>query len=168
MLHKPFPASPALRIHRHTVPPCIPLANLAARYLPLKSIAAGALAKGGRKQDLVGFVKALRREVTAYHLRLSTVMALRKQFGLDEKVSRKGKGREQVIADIGVADAEAKQVRIEWVDGRIGRCMVGVRGEVVKCVVIGEGVRDRETERRIMGGDARMEGIGARLLEGIY
>jgi len=65
-------------------------------------------------------------------------------------------------------DAEAKQVRIEWMDGKIGRMVVGRGGEVLKCVVIGEEGRDRETERVVLGGDGRMEGVAGRLLEGIY
>ncbi|RFU24634.1 hypothetical protein B7463_g11694, partial [Scytalidium lignicola] len=177
MLNKPYPGSNALRIHRHTVPPCIPIASFAARYLPppsssssTQSTAAGETMKvGGRRgQDLTRFVRALRREVVQYHNRIVVIKALRKAFGLDEKVSAKGKGRERVLYDISAADAEAKQLRIEWVDGRIGRCVVGERGEMLKCVVIGEDGRDREMERRVLGGDRRMEGIATRLKEGRY
>ena len=101
-----------------------------------------------------------------YHNRISTIKSLRKEFALDEKVSRKGKGKERVIADISAADPEAKQVRIEWVDGRIGRAVVGERGEVRNCVVIGEDGRDRESERRVLRG--QMGEIGERLREGVY
>lgn len=121
---------------------------------------------GAKRQDLTRFVRALRREIVGYHNRVSVIKGLRKEFKLDEKVSRKGKGRERVIADISVADAEAKQVRIEWVDGRIGRAVVDDKGDVKKCVVIGEEGRDREVERRVCAGG--MEGIGERLREGIY
>lgn len=121
---------------------------------------------GVKKQDLRRFARALRKEIVGYHNRISVIKALRKEFKLDEKVSRKGKGRERVIADISAADAKAKQVRIEWVDGRIGRCVVGEGGDVKKCVVIGEDGRDWETERRVVRGG--MEGIGERLREGIY
>jgi len=45
---------------------------------------------------------------------------------LDEVVEegRRGRGRQgEVIANISAADAEAKQVRIEWVDGGLdARC----------------------------------------------
>lgn len=120
----------------------------------------------GKRQDLSRFVRAVRREVVGYHNRISVIKGLRREFKLDEKVSRKGKGRERVIADITAADAEAKQVRIEWVDGRIGRAVVDDKGEVRKCVVVGEDGRDREVERRVVGGG--MEGIGERLREGMY
>ncbi|QSZ32120.1 hypothetical protein DSL72_001689 [Monilinia vaccinii-corymbosi] len=166
MLNKPFSGSAALRIHRHTIPPCIPLASLAAKYLPAPKVAGGIVKE--KRQDLTTFARNLRREVTGYHLRIASIKHLRKLFSLDEKLSKKGKEKEREIADISAADAEAKQVRIEWVDGKIGRCVVGMNGEVVKCVIIGEDGRDRETERRVLGGDKRMEGIADRLMEGIY
>ncbi|KAI9640479.1 hypothetical protein NHQ30_011225 [Ciborinia camelliae] len=166
MLNKPYSGSSALRIHRHTVPPCIPLASLAAKYLPAPKVTGGIVKE--RRQDLTTFARKLRREVTGYHLRISSIKHLRKGFSLDEERSRKGKEKEREIADISAADAEAKQVRIEWVDGKIGRCVVGINGEVIKCVIIGEEGRDRDTERRVMGGDKRMEGIAERLMEGIY
>lgn len=168
MLNKPFPDSQLLRVHRHTIPPFIPLASLVEKYLPhgKGSAEMGSKEVGVRKQDLRRFARSLRKEIVGHHNRTSVIKALRKEFQLDEKVSRKGKGRERVIADISAADAEAKQVRIEWVDGRIGRCVVGEGGEVKKCVVIGEDGRDWETERRIVRGG--MEGIGERLKEGIY
>ncbi|CZR65606.1 uncharacterized protein PAC_15506 [Phialocephala subalpina] len=167
MLNKPWAGKELLRVHRHTVPACIPLAALAERWLPNGK---GAVAMGGKemgkKQDLSRFVRAVRREVVGYHNRISIIKGLRREFKLDEKVSRKGKGRERIIADITAADAEAKQVRIEWVDGRIGRAVVDDRGEVGKCVVVGEDGRDREVERRVVAGG--MEGIGERLREGMY
>ena len=109
-----------------------------------------------------------------YHNRASAIKALRKTFKLDEVVEekrkRKEKGRQRVIADIGAADAEAKQVRIEWVDGRIGRAVVDDKGRVAKCVILGEEGRDYVNERRIVGevGMGRMEDIGERMFEGIY
>lgn len=121
---------------------------------------------GAKKQDLRRFVRTLRREIVGYHNRVSVVKGLRREFRLDEKESRKGTGREKVLADISAADAEAKQLRIEWVDGRIGRVVVDERGQVVKCVIMGEDGRDRETERKVVGGG--MEGIGERLREGMY
>jgi central kinetochore subunit Mal2/MCM21 len=175
MLNKPFSSDEGedrkglLRIHRHTIPPSIPLSALASKYLPCgkgASAIGSANGNGAKTQDLSRFTRALRREIMGYHNRVQVIKNLRKEFKLDEKVGRKGKGRERVIADISAADAEAKQVRIEWVDGRIGRAVVGERGEVRKCVIIGEDGRDRENERRVLRGE--MEGIGERLREGIY
>jgi central kinetochore subunit Mal2/MCM21 len=169
MLNKPFPGSELLRVHRHTVPSCIPLGILAEKYLPTGKDATpirNSKVPGAKKQDLRKFVRALRKEVVGYHNRLSAIKSLRKEFRLDEKESKKGKGREKVISDISAADAEAKQVRIEWVDGKIGRCVVDEGGRVVKCVVVGEEGRDGETERAVLRGG--VGGIGERLREGIY
>ncbi|KAG0646947.1 hypothetical protein D0Z07_6145 [Hyphodiscus hymeniophilus] len=172
MLNKPWPGQDLLRVHRHTVPPCIPLASLAERHLPSPRIDDDIVKR--KIQDLRAFVRALRREVVGYHNRSTVIKALRKTFKLDEDVKlkgrRKGKDRERVIADISAADAEAKQVRIEWVDGRVGRAIIGEKGEVLKCAVFGEDGRDYVNERRILGvhGEGTMDGIGERLLEGIY
>ncbi|KAH6672029.1 Cenp-O kinetochore centromere component-domain-containing protein [Halenospora varia] len=171
MLNKPFTTEEKelLSVHRHTLPPYIPLSHLVERYLPTgKGVSAMGARKveGQKRQDLRPFMRALRREVVAYHNRIAMIKSLRREFRLDEKVSKKGKGREKVIADISAADAEAKQVRIEWVDGRIGRCVVDDGGNVVKCCIMGEEGRDGETERAVVNG--RMEGIGERLREGIY
>jgi central kinetochore subunit Mal2/MCM21 len=149
-----------LRVHRHTVPPCIPLAALAAKYLPTPSIA-GDVVKA-RKQDLPRFVRCLRREAASYHNRVTAIAGLRKAFGLDVKKG-KGKGRELVIRDISAADAEAKQIRFEWMDGRIGRAVVDGKGHLQKCVIIGEDGRDRQMERRILSGDKTIDGMAERM-----
>ncbi|TVY23903.1 hypothetical protein LHYA1_G007741 [Lachnellula hyalina] len=171
MLNKPFAGSELLKVHRHTVPPCIPLAVLAENYLPTGKGATSISSNGGEKapgtktQDLRRFVRALRKEVVGYHNRISIIKGLRREFRLDEKESKKGKGREKVISDISAADAEARQVRIEWVDGRIGRYLVDEGGSVVKAVVMGEQGRDGEVERVLVG---EMAGVGERLREVIY
>ncbi len=103
-------------------------------------------AEGEKKQDLRRFVRGLRRELVGYHNRASVIKELRREFKLDEKISRKGKGRERVIQDISAADAEAKQVSITFVDGRTGRVEVDDKGEVKKCVITSaEDGRDRDT-----------------------
>lgn len=89
---------------------------------------------------------------------------MRKAFGLDVKKGKnKGKGRELVIRDVSAADAEAKQIRFEWVDGRIGRAVVDGKGEIQKCVIIGEDGRDREMERRILSGNQTIEQMAERM-----
>ncbi|KAG9240729.1 Cenp-O kinetochore centromere component-domain-containing protein [Calycina marina] len=169
MLNKPYVESNLLRVHRHTVPPCMSLSTLAERYLPSPKLEAGIVK--GKKQDLRRFVREFRKVAVAYHNRITAIKSLRKDFKLDEDLKRKngkGKERERVIVDISAADAEANQVRIEWIDGRVGRCVVGDTGEVKKCVVIGEDGRDRDAERCITERNGRMELIAARLKDGIY
>jgi central kinetochore subunit Mal2/MCM21 len=156
-------------VHRHTVPPCIPLAGLAARYLaPPPSD--GDQEEG--KQDLAKFARALRRELVRYHHRLGVVADLRKAAGLggkmttgdgEEGAGENGEGGDGRLVDISAADAEAKQISIQWADGRTGRLVMGDDGEIVKVVAVGDNGRDHEAVRQLFG-DAKTVGEVARRL----
>lgn len=162
-LNKPYPGSKLLRVHRHTVPPCVPLAALTEKYLPTPAAVTGDVLKV-RKQNLPRFVTALRKEIASYHNRVAAIAGMRKDLGLDVKEGReKGKGKGGVVRDVSAADAEARQIRFEWADGKIGRAVVGASGELLKCVVIGEEGRDKPLERKMLGGNGRIEGLAERL-----
>lgn len=160
MLNKPYPNSRYLRIHRHTVPQCIPLSGLAARHLPPPT------AKDDddvpKKQDLSRFVRVLRRELVRYHNRAAVIGDLRSSAGLE---SKKGKAREMEvpITDISAADAQAKQIRVEWADGQTGRLVISDDGDVVKMVVQGENGQDRDATRQFLEGSVRIEEVAKRL-----
>ncbi|RMZ72931.1 cenp-o kinetochore centromere component [Pyrenophora seminiperda CCB06] len=69
-----------LSIHKHTIPPCIPLQQLARRWIP-----------GSTKdeevdpeQDLVRFGRLLRKELVGWHMRVNAGEELRKSAGLEE------------------------------------------------------------------------------------
>ncbi|KAK4043765.1 Cenp-O kinetochore centromere component-domain-containing protein [Parachaetomium inaequale] len=171
LLNRPFPGpgSRHLRVHRHTLPACIPLAGLAGRYLPAPTPVKGGGGDGeGKKrqqqQDLGRFARALRREVVRYHHRLGVVADLRKAAGIEGRRGAEGEGEEPGrLVDITPADAEAKQLTIEWADGRTGRLVMGDDGEIVKLVVLGENGRDREAGRDLLGGAVRVEDVVKRL-----
>lgn len=198
LLNRPYSDAAAgrntwLRVHRHTLPPCIPLPGLAARYLPAPGPEGGkgdGDKEGGgerkpkRKQDLAKFARALRREVVRYHHRLGVVADLRKAVGLGGSKGKRGgdgdadgeeegereeeRGAERRrqpdrIVDITPADAEAKHITIEWADGRTGRLVMGDDGEIVKLVVVGENGRDREAGRDLLGGAVRVDDLARRL-----
>lgn len=118
-----------------------------------------------KKQDLAKFARALRREVVRYHHRLGVIADLRKAAGLTGKKNggEEGEEREQRLVDISPADAEAKQLTIEWADGRTGRLVMGDDGEIVKLVVVGENGRDREAGRDLLGGAVMVEEVVRRL-----
>lgn len=175
-LNRPYtPTSSFFRVHRHTVPPCIPLNGLASRYLPAPAPKRKEDHDGGdgrkapppravQQQDLPRFARALRREIVRYHNRVAVVADLRKVLGLD------GKRRDAVeraercpIYAIGAADAESKHIRVDWKDGRAGRLVLGDDGEVCKAVVLGEMGRDREVTRELLGGGERLEDVARRL-----
>ncbi|EMR68707.1 putative cenp-o kinetochore centromere component protein [Eutypa lata UCREL1] len=192
MLNRPWGAHARsfLRVHRHTVPACVPLSGLAARYLPpplIKRTAAEedadadadddgeeeddsrrrrAAAKGKQqqKQDLPRFARALRRELVRYHNRVAVIGDLRKAAGLEGKRRKSKEVMDPPIVDVSAADAEAKQIRIEWGDGKSGRLVMSDDGEILKMVVQkgamggGQG-QDRETVRQFLGGAVRIEEI---------
>jgi central kinetochore subunit Mal2/MCM21 len=156
MLNRPYRNSRHLRVHRHTIPPCIPLGGLAARHLTPPNPEQGDLQE---EQNLTAFVRALRKEIVKYHNRIAVIADLRKSVGLENKKS----SRELPITDISAADSEAKQVKVEWRDGRTGRVVMDDNGKVLKLVVYGESGRDRQTMRDMLSGGTRIEDVAASL-----
>lgn len=157
-----------LRVHRHTVPPCIPLRGLAARYLPAPKPARTAGEKGDaapeKRQDLSRFVRCLRRDIVRYHNRVSVIADLRRAVGLDGKRRNAEELAEgSALLAISAADTEAKQVRVDWKDGRSGRLVIGDDGDVVKLVVFGDMGRDRELTRELLSDGSRLEDVARKL-----
>ncbi|PSR85747.1 Cenp-O kinetochore centromere component-domain-containing protein [Coniella lustricola] len=172
LLNRPYKGtketSGCLRIHRHTVPPCIPINGLAARYLPAPSSTRNQEGDNEvasvRQQNLPRFVRALRREIVRYHNRVAVIADLRKAVGLDGKRrdARQLAERSPILA-ISAADTQARQVRIDWKDGRAGRLVIGNGGEVMSLVVFGETGRDREITRDLLSDGSRLEDVARRL-----
>ncbi|KAI8953316.1 cenp-O kinetochore centromere component [Xylaria longipes] len=165
MLNRPYANRRHLRVHRHTVPQCIPLSGLAARHLPLpaaKGCGDGDDDDAPKKQDLSRFARALRRELVRYHNRATVIGDMKKAAGLNSKKAP-DQELETEIADISAADAEAKQISLQWRDGRSGRLVMNDDGEVVKMVVQGDNGQDHEAVRQFLGGAARVEEVTRRL-----
>lgn len=158
-----------LRVHRHTVPPCIPLSGLAARYLPAPRSSNteaedGPEGRTEKHQDLSRFVRALRRDIMRYHNRVAVIAELRKTIGLDGKrKDAKEWAEKSSILAVSAADAEAKQVRIDWKDGRSGRLVIDDDGDVVKLVIFGENGRDRTLMRELLSSGSRLEDVAKQL-----
>ncbi|KAI0425021.1 cenp-O kinetochore centromere component [Xylaria sp. FL1042] len=161
MLNRPYANRRYLRIHRHTVPQCIPLSGLAARHLPLPA-ARDEDDAAPKKQDLAHFARSLRRELVRYHNRAATIGDMRKAAGLSSKKAS-DQDSETTLIDISAADAEARQISIQWRDGRSGRLIMNDDGEIVKMVVQGNNGQDRETVRQFLGGAVRIEEVTRRL-----
>jgi len=189
LLTRPHHDSTALRIHRHTIPPCIPLPALVARHLPLltpaRSVDANANAgaapvkgvaqKRAQRQDLPRLVRELRRELVGWHLRGACLRRLRGTCGLETREAAAGERETESmpgrsgIKEIEATDAEGMDIRIGWENGRVGRVRVDKGGRVERAVVVGERGRERVVERAIVcgkgEGKGRLEGLGGRLLE---
>ncbi|KAI9163427.1 hypothetical protein HJFPF1_05040 [Paramyrothecium foliicola] len=159
MLNRPFSNSKHLRVHRHTVPPAIPLAGLAARFLP----APPRKRNKSAKQDLERFVRALRREIARYHNRLGVAADLRRGLGLHRQDPENITANS--IIDFGIADIEAKQIKLTWADERNGRLVMDDDGEVVKFAVFDAQGRDWETAKELVTNGNRIEDVAAKLKE---
>ncbi|KAJ4413064.1 hypothetical protein N0V91_000038 [Didymella pomorum] len=149
-----------LRIHKHTIPSCIPLQQLANKWLP-QGAKDGDIAKDPG-QDLVKFGRALRKELLSWHMRLDAVQDMRSQAKLpapqaedelDNDVISGGRvlnafvssdppssdaeeddGSVPVrILDI-EADAAVRQVTVIWSDGRTAVLVVTKDGRIEKAI----------------------------------
>lgn len=163
MFNRPYDGSRHLRVHRHTVPPAIPLAGLAARYLPAPRADPSSSRGGGQSvQSLDRFVAALRRDIMRFHNRLGLTADLRRTVGLHRK-GRAATGPNDVV-EAGIADAEAKHVKLAWADGRNGRIVMGPDGVVEKFVVFdAEGRRDWRITQMLFDRRDGVEGIARKL-----
>ena len=153
MLNRPYPNSKHLRVHRHTVPPAVPLAGLAARHLPEPKPDD----EDSRPQDLERFARALRRDIMRYHNRLGVSADLRRALGLQEQDSQPLS--DNAIVSVGLADIEAKQIELTWADERSGRLVMDDDGKVLKLAVFGSQGRDWETTSQLFEKDDRIEDV---------
>lgn len=174
LLNRPSMESDNLRIHKHTVPPCVPLPALAARFLPQTPASDDEeSAKQGRIQDLHRLVRELRQELVSHHLRLDVITKLRADAGLLEDVEdgsgkRKRKAGKGGIEDVRALDLGAREIEISWTDESTVRILVSRKGVVEKVVAksVDGNARQRAVERRVMAGDGHIEGVMERLING--
>ncbi|KAJ6790218.1 hypothetical protein PWT90_11246 [Aphanocladium album] len=160
MLNRPYPNSSHLRVHRHTVPPAVPVGGLAARYLPAPRSEAAAQQT---TQDLDRFARALRREIVRFHNRLGLTADLRKTVGLQKKGRAGGGVTPNDVVEAGIADVEAKHVKLAWADGRSGRILMDQDGKVEKFVVFGPEGRDWRMTRLLFDSRDGVDDIARKL-----
>ncbi|KAJ4259771.1 hypothetical protein NW762_007703 [Fusarium torreyae] len=159
MLNRPYFNSKYIRIHRHTLPPAIPLSGLAARHLP----APRPESNNPPQQNLDRFVRTLRREIVRYHNRLGVSADLRRSLGLHDRMGDTIMPDD--IVEVGIADIEAKQIRFSWADDRSGRVVMDNDGKVVKLMMFGREGRDWETTKELYGKYERIEDVAKTLQE---
>ncbi|KAJ4358673.1 uncharacterized protein N0V89_003257 [Didymosphaeria variabile] len=175
-----------LKIHKHTIPPCIPLQPLANRWLPT----AKKSAEEPKEQNLVKFGRHLRKELVSWHLRLNTLEKLRKDakvedkpagpdesniepavgtvlnaFVSDDEDSEEEDPLSEAVGPLRIstldADAAVREITITWSNGRVGIFKVTKDGEVDKAVVrTKEGAREASLVSKALG---RIEGLLERL-----
>ena len=110
----------------------------------------------GKKQDLLAFVRELRRELVAWHLRSDAVEFLREKLGLlrDDGDEEDGETSRNDLGIVGfeATALEARYVRVEWEDGRIGRFKLSNSGKVERAVFMNDRGRDKQVEDAVIGG----------------
>ncbi|KAF2452573.1 Cenp-O kinetochore centromere component-domain-containing protein [Lineolata rhizophorae] len=139
LLHKPHPHLHSLRLHKHTIPPCIPLPALLSKHLPQPpprrrrrrhDTARGTSPTGPDdgdadgddadalpppRQDLPALARALRRELCAHHLRIAAVARARRAAGLPPERTRvPGSAAEAEVRkgeEVADADEDAGRMR---------------------------------------------------------
>lgn len=175
------------QVHRHTIPAFISLSKLESVYLPVPrsmrkvqtdeeendsdDAEAGEMLKAQKmrragNQDLRGFVRELRRELVAWHLRCDAVDLLREKLGLSDADGASSSSERETstgIVSLAPAAVETRYIRLEWEDGRVGRFKLSNTGVVERAVVIGDEGRDQRTEEAMTGGDGRVETLLERL-----
>jgi central kinetochore subunit Mal2/MCM21 len=166
-----------LRIHKHAIPPCIPLQQLANKWLPTTTKDADVYPE----QDLVKFGRSLRQELVSWHMRIEAVEKLRKEAGLkDAKADHANK--EKVVAstvcilnafvsedeassdvedeeETGSAhildiesDTAVRQITVTWSDRRTAVMSITKDGRVEKAVSrTRDGGRDTVLSRKAIG-----------------
>ncbi|KAH6662193.1 Cenp-O kinetochore centromere component-domain-containing protein [Plectosphaerella plurivora] len=154
MLNRPYPNSRRLRVHRHTVPPCIPLSGLAFRHLPPPP--KDDTDPDAAEQDLARFARELRREIVRYHNRAGAIGAI-SQAATAGAVSDVEDDDDMI--DVRAADPQAKQIELGWADGRTGRIILDDDGKIEKMVVYRFDVRDHETKKQVLGESLHIDDV---------
>lgn len=152
-------------MYRHTVPAFIPIEKLALKYLPVprpqrRTAEESQKPDRTRKQDLKAFVRHLRKELAAWHLRRDSIAWLHENLGLSEENTPQNKS---ALSSLAATSLEARYARLEWRDGRVGRFKISNSGLVERAVVIGDQGRDKRMEGVLTGGDRRVESLVGRL-----
>jgi central kinetochore subunit Mal2/MCM21 len=101
-------------------------------------------------------------------MRVDAVDFLREKLGLIDSEGRAqpfdvSPDRDTGVVSMAVVALEARYVRLEWIDGRVGRFKLSNAGIVEKAVVIGDQGRDKKTEDAMTGGGGRVETLLDRL-----
>lgn len=166
MLNRPWlPDSDFLKVHRHTVPPYIPLPGLAQRHLPPPPKKNEKTGQQERpvKQDLAHFARCLRKEIVRYHNRVGAIADLRRDIGITG--NEETDDEEKWLIDVSAVDPEAKQIKLEWANGRTGRAVMDPDGLVRQLVVFGPEGRDRESMRALWTENLRIEDLAGKLTQ---
>ncbi|KAJ5459917.1 uncharacterized protein N7458_001469 [Penicillium daleae] len=159
-----------LRVHRHTVPAFIDMARVEGVYLPFPGAGKGGDLDGdsdvegeeGVRRGKVGGKGGNKIYVDLCVNCVKLGLSEEGQIDPSERLSPEARGGIVALAPTAV---EARYVRLEWEDGRVGRFKLSNAGIVERAVVIGDDGRDKQIEDEMTGGGGRVETLLERLKE---
>ncbi|TID12786.1 putative cenp-o kinetochore centromere component protein [Venturia nashicola] len=158
LMNQPEGEGGRLRIHKHTIPICVPVKALGEKYLPYPDEDEEGAEK--RRQDVGRFLRAVRRECVSLHKRVEAVQMLKEELG-----------REQGVLEVRALDTEGREAEIEFMDKHIARISIATDGTIEKVIVrhISPGteasIRRKAIERIIKAGDNKIDSLTTRLIE---
>lgn len=91
-----------------------------------------------------------------YHNRAGVIGEMARAAGLADDSYEPG---EDDIVAVTAADAQAKQIELGWADGRTGRLVMDDDGKIEKMVVYRDEVRDRQTQREVLGESKHVDDV---------
>lgn len=97
-----------------------------------------------------------------YHNRMGVAADLRRGLGAPEE---KEDLSPNDVVEVGIADIEAKQIKLTWADERSGRLVMDDDGKVTKLMVFGNQGRDWVTTKELLGDNDRVEAVMKQLQE---
>ncbi|EXJ92510.1 hypothetical protein A1O3_01062 [Capronia epimyces CBS 606.96] len=136
-----------------------------------------------RTQDLHGLVERVRHDLVSWRLRQETIELLREELEIpparlpssesprnvdigseaEDGDSDDEDDHEQIgrfgVREVSSVSVDARQVRIVWADGRVGRLRISDQGSIEKAVVIGRDDRVRDQERILTDGSPRLRDL---------
>lgn len=166
-----------LRVHKHTIPPVVPVVALAQRYLPVLSAddeedvdepnGLDAPKNLPTKQDLGKFVRAIRKELVGMVRRKDALEALEVDCTSRSHGSR-------LATRFAVMDGLGREVEMELRQGEVVKLLINMGGEKVEKVIVrtrgsdkGLGQRRRDVERAVMRNGGTLNGIIDRIRDAL-
>ena len=102
--------------------------------------------------------------MSSWYTRTDAVDILREGLGLITSQKEENPENSLGIVSLSATSLEARYVRLEWENGRVGQFKLTDYGTVERAVILGnDNRRDKATENALTGGDGRVEGVLDRL-----
>lgn len=164
-----------LRIYRHTIPAFVPIREYESMYLSPQDEGYGS-GEGTHSdrstQDFHGLIKHVRHDLVSWTLRCEAIETLQQQLHLSshslQKSEEEDSHGDQLVGMFGIkaltpTAVEALQIKIEWINGAVGRVRFSEKGMIEKAVILDHHGRVREAEMILTRTPCSILGLATRL-----